>query len=162
MGTAMEQRACVRCKQLVEASGPHLMRLCKRCLKVLLSTQGEELFAFLNSLDQPAALVAKDQTVLHSNRHLGRMLEKFDHDIVGLRIGEALDCKNAANERRCGENEICLHCGLRRMVELSRISGETIAEFPVIIRNRMGGSQTFTLASGKAGDTVLLIIGMES
>ncbi|MGO9411082.1 MAG: hypothetical protein ACLQCB_10065 [Spirochaetia bacterium] len=159
----MGQTVCVRCGQILDGrSGFHLVMLCEPCLNALLSSNMEILEELLDSLEQPAALVARDHTVLLSNHRLSRMLEKFDHDIVGLRFGEALGCRYAANEHRCGENEVCLHCGLRRLVELARISGEKIGGFPMTIRHRSGDSQSFTFATEKAGEAVLLMIEMQS
>jgi hypothetical protein len=89
--------------------GLHLVRLCEPCLKTFLASGSDGLAAFLNSINRPAALLDRDHTVLHSNSFLGRMLEKFDHDIVGRRIGEALECRYAAEGLGCGENEVCLH-----------------------------------------------------
>lgn len=150
---------CLRCGQtLGSEDGLHLVKLCQACLNSLLSTHDEDLSTFLDSLGRPAALVARDHTVLLSNGQLRKMLEKFDHDIVGLRIGEALECMYSGKHSRCGENEVCLHCGLRRLVDLARISGEKIGEFPMTIRRKSGASQMFKFATEKAGDTVLLMI----
>ena len=142
--------------------GLHLLKVCESCLQALLDSATEDISDFLDSLDQPAAIVARDHTVLHSNNHMSKMLERFDHDIVGLRIGEALECRYSASDRRCGENEVCLHCGLRRLVELARISGERITEFPLTIRHRSGESQTFKFATEKVGEAVLLVIAAQS
>jgi len=150
--------ACVRCGQHLDDKDLHLLGLCRLCLNTFLTTKNEDLSALLDTLGQAAALVARDHTVLLSNNRLSRMLEKFDHDIVGLRIGEALECKYATHERCCGESEVCLHCGLRRLVEIARISGEKIGQFPMTMRQRSGSSQTFTFASEKAGEAVLLMI----
>jgi len=150
---------CKRCGMRVGAGhGLHLVGLCAACLDTLIQGGGDGLSKFLDSVDHPAALVARDHTVLHSNSSLGKLLEKFDHDIVGLRIGEALECLYAKHERRCGEGEVCLHCGLRRLVELARISGEKIAQFPMTLRHRSGETQSFTFATEKAGEAVLLMI----
>ncbi len=155
----MTKTTCFRCGTRVDAAeGLHLVRLCSPCLDALLRDGGDRLSAFLDSVDRPAALVARDHTVLHSNSLLGRLLSKFGHDIVGLRIGEALECVYAGSERPCGEGEVCLHCGLRRLVELARISGEKIAQFPLVLRHRSGESQAFTFATEKAGEAVLLMI----
>lgn len=156
----MGRTVCLRCGQVLSAEyGLHLVKLCGECLNGLLSSRDEGLAAFLDSLGRPAALVDRDHTVLFSNGLLRKMLEKFDHDIVGLRIGEALECSYSGTQGRCGENEVCLHCGLRRLVDLARISGEKIGEFPMTIRRKSGASQVFKVATEKAGDTVLLMIG---
>jgi hypothetical protein len=156
----MEETACQRCGARVDArDGLHLARLCEPCLKTLLVSGSDGLAAFLSFVDRPAALVGRDHTVLHSNGLLGRMLEKFDHDIVGRRIGEALECRYAAEGLGCGKNEVCLHCGLRRVIELARITGEKIARFPTTIRHRSGDNKAFTFATEKAGEAVLMMIG---
>ena len=115
-------------------------------------------YRFLRSLNRPAALVARDLTVLFSNSRLRKMLKKFGHDVVGLRIGEVLDCKYAASPSRCGETEGCLQCELRRLIELTRIAGERLTGIPISFQNKSGARKTFKITTEKAGDAVLLII----
>ena len=115
-------------------------------------------FRFLRSLNRPAALVARDHTVLFSNIRLRKMLKKSNHDVVGLRIGEVLDCKYAASPSRCGETEGCLRCGLRRLIELTRITGERLDKIPISFQHRSGASKTFKITTEKAGNAVLLIL----
>jgi hypothetical protein len=87
------------------------------------------------------------------------MLKKFNHDVVGRRIGEVLDCKYAASPSRCGETTVvCLQCGLRKLIELAWITGERVSEIPISFQHRSGASKTFKITTGKAGGAVLLII----
>ena len=118
----------------------------------------EKLKGTLGSLARPAALVASDHTVLFSNNRLRKMLKKSNLDVVGLRIGEVLDCKNAASPSRCGETALCPHCGLKRLIELTRITGERLNEIPISVQHRSGASKTFKITTEKAGEAVLLII----
>ena len=114
------------------------------------------------SLNRPAALVARDLTVLFSNSRLRKMLKKFNHDVVGLRIGEVLDCKYAASPSRCGETEGCLQCELRRLIELTRITGERLSEIPISFQHKSGASKIFKITTQKADDAVLLMIRTQS
>jgi hypothetical protein len=86
------------------------------------------------------------------------MLKKFNHDVVGLRIGEVLDCKYAASPSRCGETEGCLQCELRRLIELTRIAGERLTGIPISFQNKSGARKTFKITTEKVREAVLLII----
>ena len=156
----MAKTVCYRCGSALGAQGGLLLaEVCDSCLKVLLSSSHEELSALLESIQQPAALVRRDLAVVFSNSRLGRMFKKFDHDIVGLGIGTALDCAFATSDTRCGEGAYCLHCGIRRLVELSRITGEKISHIPMTFRHKSGLDQSYIFTTEKTGDAVLLTIG---
>lgn len=126
--------------------------VCNACLTTLVPS-----LAYLESLDQPAAIVARDHTILFSNSHLRKLIE-FAHDDAGIRIGEALDCQYAEEHEPCGETEFCFQCELRRFVALARITGERIGEIPMSFRQKSGKNQTLRFSTEKAGDAVLLMI----
>lgn len=113
---------------------------------------------FLETLNAPAALVARDLTVSISNSRFQEMTKKNAGGIEGRRIGEMLDCNDATPDHPCGESSACLHCWLKRLIELVRLTGERLSETPISIQHKSGASQTFKVTTEIAGDAVLLKI----
>ena len=66
----------------------------------LLSAHGRKLSGQMESLDSPAAIVAQDYTILLANK---RFRKRVSHEVVGLRVGEAMNCSYSAVLGRCGE-----------------------------------------------------------
>jgi len=97
---------------------------------------------FLESLKLPAAFVNRDLTVLTGKRALRSALTKFHHGEVGLRIGEVLKCGHLEKHGECGEKAVCPYCGIRKLVELARISGENFEDIPLRLRNKSGEEPT--------------------
>jgi PAS domain-containing protein len=123
-----------------------------------MSSRDEKLQDFLESLGSPAVLVGRDFTILFCNSRLCKMFSKFSHDLVGLKIGEALDCAYATYDSHCGENALCLQCRIRRLVALARITGEGINEVPISFLHKFGLNQTYKITTERKGDVVLLMI----
>jgi hypothetical protein len=155
----MSPPVCSRCGRNLKDKGVLLLaKLCAPCFNTLLASRDEKLWDFLDFLDRPAALLARDHTVLFSNSRFRRKFRKFDHDVVGLRIGEIFGCKHAAAPGRCGETVYCLHCQLERVLELAWISGERLSDTRASLLHRSGARKTYTVTTQKAGDAVLLMI----
>ena len=108
-----------------------------------------------NSLDRPAALIARDHTVLFSNI---RLRGKFSYDVVGLRMGRLLDCKHVASLGGCRETVACLHCKLKRLIELTSITGEKLSEISISVQHKSGATHIFKITTEQAGEAVLLTI----
>ena len=64
--------------------------VCDSCLETRLLSRPSDLSYHLESLTGPAALVGRDLTVLSYNDRLAKMFGKFNHELVGLRVGDAL------------------------------------------------------------------------
>ncbi len=119
------------------------------------SRTAHQLSHFLETLDSPAALIARDHTILLANNLLRRMLQA-DRDSRGLRIGEAIGCKYAEPNDACGEAHACYHCALKRLIELSRITGERLSGLPLSVRQKSGADHSFRLSTEKTGEAILL------
>jgi hypothetical protein len=124
--------------------------VCRRCSSALLSV--------LESLGSPAAYVNRDLTVMTSNRLFKRRFGRFVLDTAGLRIGEAMKCQSAARHGRCGETSLCLHCGIRRLIDLARITGEHFSDIPLIVRDRSGSDQLLHFSFSKAEESILVML----
>jgi len=111
----------------------------------------------VNSLDRPAALIARDHTVLFSNRRFRRMLGKSNHDVVGLKLGSVLECKYSALDR-CRETVVCPYCKLRRLIELTRSTDEKLSEIAISFAHKSGAIKRLEITTEKAGQAVLLIL----
>ena len=116
------------------------------------------LAAYLESLDSPVALIAGDHTVLCSNGHFRRAFDRHDRKPARLKIGEALDCKSVTSQGRCGETATCLHCDIKRSIELSRITGEKLPGILTSIQKRSGADITCRISTEKAGEAILLTL----
>ena len=142
-------RICPLCGNAQLEAGHHPARVCKDCSRLLLG-----LSRLLESFGSPAALVARDHTVLVTNSLLRRTFN--EQAAVGLRIGETIGCRNAAAYGPCGETFACPHCGLKRLIELSRLTGERLDGITTRFQQISGPSRAFKLSTEKAGEAILL------
>ena len=153
-GLPMSQNCCL-CGTVTDGErGPLLDRFCEACYRTL-----PRFHALLESLDSPAALIARDYSVLYSNDLLRRVFAKVDKE--PQTIGEAIDCVHAVSRGRCGETFACLQCGLRRSVELSRLTGERLVGIPAQVRQNSGINQTLKLSTENAGEAIILMFALE-
>ena len=130
--------------------------ICDTCLASHLSSRAGELSARLEDLQWPAALVGRDLVLRQANSRLRALCDEYA--TRELRVGEALDCACATKDARCGETFFCLQCGVRRVLEVARISGERISRVPVTIGHRSGERRAYTLTAEGTGDTVLFML----
>lgn len=147
-------RTCCLCGAATVARGsygPH--DVCETCSRALL-----RLSAHLESLDLPIAILSADLTVISANSSLRNFFDRHGRGPVGLKIGEVLNCKYAMQRRRCGRAPACLHCDLKRLVGLSRASGEKLTVMSTIFRHPSGASSTLTISTEKAGEGILLTL----
>jgi hypothetical protein len=155
----MSEAACSRCgNAMAEQHADFLVGVCDPCLKTLVSTRSDELSDLLESHHQPAALIAPDMTVLAFNSRFEQLFQS-DHELGGMRVGEIVNCFHPTPEMPCGESHLCPHCEIRRLVELTRISGEKISKVPLSFRHKSGLDQTFVFTTHRQGETILLSIG---
>jgi len=129
-------------------------RVCRVCTSTLSSV--------LETLDLPAAYVNRDLTVMTSNLMFKKLFEKFTHDTRGLRLGEAMKCHGSSGYGRCGETSLCLHCGIKRMVDLAHITGEKFADIPLVLRDESGTEQLIRFSFTKAEDSILVMVKEET
>jgi hypothetical protein len=156
----MGNTACFRCGSTTALRlGDVLPGLCDACLDTLLLTGGWELNDLLESSDMPVALVGNDMTVLAFNSRFEQVFRKFDGEIGGMKIGEIVDCAVATPSEACGLTHLCLHCGIKRLVDITRISGERLSRIPMSFRHKSGLEQTYVFTTDKRGLTTLVTIG---
>jgi hypothetical protein len=127
--------------------------VCEACSRALTRLSG-----YIESLDSPVALIAADHSILYLNGPFRSSCDRHDRQIVGLKIGEVLDCKNVTSQGSCGETPFCLHCDLRRSIELSRITGERLQGILATIQRSSGGSTTCMISAEKACEAILLTL----
>ena len=153
MGKAM----CPRCNAPLGADEDLLVgSVCRTCANTLSSV--------LETLDRPAAYVNRDLTVMTSNSLFKKLFGRFVHDTGRLRLGEAMKCHSAAKHGRCGETSLFLHCGIRRLIDLARITGEKFSDIPLVVRDKSGGEQLLHFSFTKAEESILVMLktGTES
>ena len=132
----MGQTICFGCRRSLEPKDElhFLTKTCDKCLTTVLSSRDERLSAYLESLEIPAALVSQDQTILESNSLFQSIAS--NRVVVGLRLGEALDCMYAPMLGLCGETVPCILCKLKRSVEHTWLTGEGFREVRSASRTR--------------------------
>lgn len=147
----MGKAICLHCNAPLGADDDLLVgNVCHFCTSTLSS--------ILENLDLPAAYVNRDLTVMTSNRPFKKLFGRFVHDAVGLKIGEAMKCQSAAKHGRCGETSLCLHCGIRRLIDLARITGENFSDIPVIVRDKSRSEQLLHFSLTKAEESILVML----
>ncbi len=157
----MGETACVRCGNTVALRlGDVLAGICDDCMDSLLASGSVELNELLESCDQPAALVGRDMTIVAFNTRFEKVFQRLDRGLEGMKIGDAVDCAAPTSEQPCGQTHFCLQCGIKRLVDITRISGEGISRVPMSFRHRSGMDQTYVFSTDKRGTVTLVSIGI--
>ena len=158
----MGQVICFGCGcSLEQADHFHqLTQACDSCLDSLVFASGISLSVYLESRPHPAALLARDHTVLFANS-LFRAL-KLDQEAVGLRVGEVINCMFSTTLGRCGETEVCILCSLRRAVEHTWRTGEGLRGVPMNYPHKGMKRKSVELTTEKVGDAVLVVLADRS
>ncbi len=152
----MGEKICSRCgKDLSANHDIFLAEVRETCFNFLLSSRDDRLAECLDSVDWPAAILARDHTVLLSNDLLR---ESSNAEAGDQRIGEVLGCINAALLGKCGETFACFLCGIRKSIEHTITTGEKLHGYETSLQKRSGANQALRITTEKAGDAVLLVI----
>ena len=158
----MGETICLRCnKPFDREEGLILAKICQSCLDALPSATNDELSTFLESLELPAAFINHDLSVRISNIALSEMVNRLTADLVGAKIGDALECIYAKEHGNCGGTHICFQCGVKRMVDLARITGERFHDIPLALRSKSGSEHKLLFTFAKAGDAILVLFKSE-
>jgi len=104
----------------------------------------------VDSVPFPAAMINRDHTVVASNGMFQKLLVKFNHDIVGLKIGAALNCRCAGP---CG-----CRCGLAAVIDASNVMCRKLTDVPILISYHSGAAALHTVTTARVGEEVLLMI----
>jgi hypothetical protein len=110
---------------------------------------------YLESLDIPAVILSQDHMVLDSNTLFQRMAS--GREVVGNRVGEALDCMYAPLLGICGETTPCLLCKVRRSIEHTWLTGEGLREVPFSFPHKVGVRKTYGITTERVGEAILLL-----
>jgi hypothetical protein len=155
----MGKAICIRCNWPIGVDdGLAIANICQSCLDALPSSTNADISSFLESLEHPAAFISHGLSVRISNDLLGKMVNRLTDDLLGVRIGEALECAYESEHGNCGETHICLQCGVRRMVDLARITGERFHDIPLALRSKAGSEHKLLFTFAKAGDAILVLL----
>jgi hypothetical protein len=158
----MGKAICLRCnKPFGREAGLVSAKICQPCLDALPSATNDELSRLLESLDLPAAFLNHDLTVRIPNGLLSKMINKYTDGLIGIKIGEAIECNYAITHGNCGKTEVCLQCGVRRMVDLARITGDRFLDIPLALRSKSGSEHKLLFTFAKAGDAILVLFKSE-
>jgi hypothetical protein len=155
----MGGRTCCRCGIIIaEQHRDVLGDVCDPCLKELISSGAGELAELLESHHLPAALIGADMTVLAFNSGFEQIF-RGDHELLGMRVGAVLDCFHPTPEMPCGETYLCPHCGIRRLIQATQVSGESISQIAMSFRHKSGLDQTYIFSAYRIGEAILLSVG---
>jgi len=127
---------------------------CTTCLNRFQSTFGSP--GELECLDEPAAIVDRDMNVLSANGQFTRLAESLEGTFAGLRLGEVLRCTHSREGHHCGEGPLCDRCSLRRLAEITRISGEQITAIEVTVTQENGSETSWSCSTTRKGDDIVL------
>jgi hypothetical protein len=111
----------------------------------------------LGSITLPAAFVNNDLSIRISNDLLREMIDTLTVDLLRVKIGKALECAYVSEHTRCGEEQVCLQCGVRRMVDLARITGNRFVDVPLCLQSKSRIERKLLFTFAKAGDAVLIV-----
>jgi hypothetical protein len=137
-----------------------LLRTCRTCFSRILSSRDAAVADYLESLLMPAALVARDQTVLSANGRFQGMAAS--REVVGLKLGEALECMYTPVLGACGDTVACLLCRLKRAVESTLLTGEGLRGASFSFPHKAEGRRSYSIVTEIVAGAVLLLMGTGS
>jgi hypothetical protein len=143
-----------------EKDGPHLVTGARGTRSSPpLPTRGKRLSGHMESLDTPAAILAQDYTILLAN---SRFRKRVSREVVGLTVGEVMNCSYSALLGRCGETVACLLCTLKKSVDHTWLTGEGLRGIQMSYPHKAAARRTSIITTVKVGDGVLLLLGTPS
>lgn len=158
----MGPNLCARCMRSLENEEElHvLIRTSRKCFFTVLASRDSVVAAYLESLRMPAALVAQDQTVLSANGKFQGMAT--NGSVVGLKLGEALECMYTPILGRCGDTVACLLCRLKRAVESTWITGKGLRGVAFSFPHKAEGRRSYSIMTEIVAGAVLLLVGPDT
>ncbi len=112
----------------------------------------------LDCLNSPAALVGRDLVVSSCNRLFRSVFPELRGTTFPARICDILDCAHAAEPGGFAADDACGYCMLRRMVELTRISGEQLQGVAHDVPLDSGRTEGLLLSSFSTDQGVLMTV----
>jgi hypothetical protein len=135
--------------------------LCSICLPTFLSSMGQPLTDFLDTLPGPIFVVDAECRVVGANTLGLQQVSKELTAIEGRLAGNAFECRNAKLPGGCGRTLHCKTCTIRRCVTKTAETGESCLRVPAFIDLAdISKDMTvrFLISTEKVNDVVLLRI----
>jgi hypothetical protein len=158
-------RRCVWCKGELKCGEGQLVAsapaICDGCAAVLSAADRVSLGDFLEKLDAPVLVVTGDCVATLANTRACVFLGKAAEKLVGRRAGDVVECAHASEPGGCGQTVHCKGCALRRSVEHTHATGESLRGIHAYqeIRTPHGiRTAWFELTTERIGELVLLRI----
>lgn len=162
------KRVCAWCdKYLGEAKGnfdarhPVTHGICPPCRDRLCASTTLPLESLLNRLDVPVVCVDAEGRVRAANQLARGRLHAGDRELDGAKWGDVIDCVNASKPGGCGHTMQCKTCAVRKSVEHTYSTGESLAGVPAFPEIQVGQTvrvMRYRISTEKAGDKVVLRI----
>ena len=124
------QRRCAWCQSEIagaddrDSTAPVTHGICAACLASQFGEQAHTLRAFLDRFDEPILLIDGDAQVRMGNKRARDLVGPGLSLINGGRIGDVVECSNAALAGGCGQQVGCMGCALRTAIAETLATGE--------------------------------------
>lgn len=99
-----------------------------------------------DSVPDPVVVLNAHRQIVHANNKLTAMLNRTADQLIGLRLGEAVNCEHAfAAPAGCGTTEFCKVCGAAKAIQQTASQGLDSVEECHILRSLDGGPPALDL-----------------
>lgn len=135
--------------------------ICMPCAQGMLNDIGEDTNTFINSLNNPVALVDANSRILHINTAAETMLQKQSTNIKNQLGGEVFGCIYSSLPGGCGRTIHCKSCTIRNTVENTRNTGEANIRIPATLKHNLDNDIPPTellISTWLVDDVVMLMI----
>jgi hypothetical protein len=128
--------ACSRCEKKLGEKEPlndprTEKTMCVDCLEFLeREWRGMTVGDYLDSVDAPVMLVDSERRMVSCNKKAEKVLGKSRGVMKGLMAGEFLECHNSILSEGCGKSIHCSACTIRKSIEGTIKTGESVKEQP--------------------------------
>lgn len=131
--------------------------ICDECIGNILLQQGADLFALLDSLEAPIAMVDEGHAVHALNRAAAELLGMDRDTCTGRAFGLVFECEHARKPEGCGRTIHCSGCAIRRAIQTTVATGQGVTRQPATLRWE-DGSVSLLVTTEKAGSMILVRI----
>lgn len=101
--------------------------ICDECYAYYIDQiRGMSCSDYLDRYDVPILIVDRQGRVAASNRRAQEALGRSEREMTGLLGGEVMECEFARLPGGCGGTEHCLACSIRKTVEETFNTGESV------------------------------------
>jgi PAS domain-containing protein len=155
-------RICSYCGKQIEGepddSGKVSHGMCVDCFEHFRRQEEGQTFSdYLDSFNQPIAVINSEGRVLYLNAALAQMLGKNREDYLGMRGGEVMECAYARMSQGCGKTEHCPACTIRMTIMDTIATGAPHRARNAILTQE-GRKLDLKISTRKEGEVVYLQI----